>query len=133
MSDFMASWFTPTSLFLLLNFVIGTVFLLSLLTPPKTPPHYGGRYHSAPSTLHRAPSLLDRVKSNNFSAFKFEDVHQQHVDNNLERAPSILERVKSINLNLYEYPPQNPDPVYAEQPPLNRPPSFLESVKSVVF
>ncbi|XP_039066350.1 pathogen-associated molecular patterns-induced protein A70-like [Hibiscus syriacus] len=126
-------WLTPTSLFLLLNFIIGSIFLLSLLSPSKTPPHHGGGYDLAPPTLQRAPSLLDRIKSINLSAFKFDDVHQQYVDNNLERAPSILERVKSIDLNLYKYLPENPDPVYVEQPSLSRPPSFLERVKSIDF
>ncbi|KAE8687554.1 Detected protein of unknown function [Hibiscus syriacus] len=143
MSDFIASWLTPTSLFLLLNVVIGTVFLLSRLSPPKTQPRHDVGYYSysAPPPLLRASSsLLDRVKSINFSTFKFDEGHhhlQQHVDNDSEphpvgRAPSILERVKSINLNLYKYPPQNPDPVYVEQP-LSRPPSLLERVKSIDF
>ncbi|KAK8654714.1 hypothetical protein V6N13_107317 [Hibiscus sabdariffa] len=134
MSDFIAAWLTPTSLFLLLNIVIGTIFILSRLSPPKTPPHNGDGHYSGPPPLQRAPSLLDRVKSINFSTFKFD----HHVDNyleephSLERAPSILERVKSINLNRYKYPPQNPDPVYVEQP-LCRAPSLLERVKSIDF
>ncbi|GMI94887.1 hypothetical protein like AT5G56980 [Hibiscus trionum] len=135
MSDFVATWLTPTSLFLLLNAVIATIFLLSCLSPPKTPTHHGGGYYSTPPPLQRASSLLGRVKSINFSTFKFDDGHHQY--NNLEthplgRAPSILERVKSINLNLYKYPPQNSDPVYVEQP-LIRPPSFLDRVKSIDF
>ncbi|KAL4319600.1 hypothetical protein GQ457_18G001370 [Hibiscus cannabinus] len=131
MSDFVSSWLTPTSLFLLLNAVIATVFLLSRLSPPKTPHHHdGGYYSAAPPPLHRASSLLGRVKSINFSTFKFDDGHHPP----LGRAPSILERVKSINLNLYRHPPQNPDPVYEEQQqPLSRPPSFLERVKSIEF
>ncbi|XP_039018666.1 pathogen-associated molecular patterns-induced protein A70-like [Hibiscus syriacus] len=131
MSDFIASWLTPTSLFLLLNVVIGTVFLLSRLSPPKTQPRHDVGYYSysAPPPLLRASSsLLDRVKSINFSTFKFDEGHHHPVG----RAPSILERVKSINLNLYKYPPQNPDPVYVEQP-LSRPPSLLERVKSIDF
>ncbi|KAK8660630.1 hypothetical protein V6N13_051552 [Hibiscus sabdariffa] len=130
MSDFVSSWLTPTSLFLLLNAVIATVFLLSRLSPPKTPHHHDGGYYSAPPPLHRASSLLGRVKSINFSKFKFDDGHHPP----LGRAPSILERVKSINLNLYRHQPRNPDPVYEEQQqPLSRPPSFLERVKSIEF
>ncbi|KAL4304578.1 hypothetical protein GQ457_10G001070 [Hibiscus cannabinus] len=135
MSGFIATWLTPTSLFLLLNIVIGTIFILSRLSPPRTPPHYGDGHYSAPPPLQRAPSLLDRVKSINFSTFKFDG----HVDSyleephSLERAPSILERVKSIGLNRYKYtPPQNPDPVYVEQR-LSRAPSLLERVKSIDF
>ncbi|KAK8523229.1 hypothetical protein V6N13_113180 [Hibiscus sabdariffa] len=134
MSDFIATWLTPTSLFLLLNIVIGTIFILSRLSPPRTPPHNGDGHYSAPPPLQRAPSLLDGVKSINFSTFKFDG----HVDSyleephSLERAPSILERVKSIGLNRYKYTPQNPDPVYVEQP-LSRAPSLLERVKSIDF
>ncbi|PPD98004.1 hypothetical protein GOBAR_DD04943 [Gossypium barbadense] len=111
------------------------------LIPPKPPPHDRGEYYSAPP-LQRSPSLLDRVKSVNFSTFKFslpnpdfaDDYHLRQEDNNLEphpleRAPSILERVKSINLSLYKYPPQNPDPVYVE-PSLTRAPSLLQRVTS---
>ncbi|MBA0604042.1 hypothetical protein Godav_016734 [Gossypium davidsonii] len=141
MLGFIASWLTPTSLFLLLNVVIGTIFLISNLSPPKPPPHDRGEYYSAPP-LQRSPSLLDRVKSVNFSTFKFslpnpdfaDDYHLRQEDNNLEphpleRAPSILERVKSISLSLYKYPPQNPDPVYVE-PSLTRAPSLLQRVTS---
>ncbi|GMI89424.1 hypothetical protein like AT5G56980 [Hibiscus trionum] len=132
MSEFIASLLTPTSLFLLLNVVIGTIFLLSRLSPPKTPRHHGDDHYSTPPPLQRAPSLIDRVKSINFSTFKFDDGHnnlevEPHL---LERAPSILERVKPINWNLYKYSPQNPDPVHVEQP-LSRPPSFIERVKSI--
>ncbi|PPR92909.1 hypothetical protein GOBAR_AA27775 [Gossypium barbadense] len=141
MLGFIVSWLTPTSLFLFLNVVIGTIFLISNLSPPKPPPHDRGEYYSAPP-LQRTPSLLDRVKSVNFSTFKFslpnpdfaDDYHHRQEDNNLEphpleRAPSILERVKSINLSLYKYPPQNPDPVYVE-PSLTRAPSLLQRVTS---
>lgn len=141
MLGFIASWLTPTSLFLFLNVVIGTIFLMSHLSPPQPPPHDGGEGYSAPP-LQRTPSLLDRVKSVNFSTFKFslphpdfaDDYHLRHGDYNLEphpleRAPSILERVKSINLSLYKYPPQNPDSVYVE-PSLTRTPSLLQRVTS---
>ncbi|KAK8343414.1 hypothetical protein V6Z11_A07G012800 [Gossypium hirsutum] len=115
MLGFIASWLTPTSLFLFLNVVIGTIFLISNLSPPKPPPHDRGEYYSAPP-LQRTPSLLDREDNN----------LEPHP---LERAQSILERVKSINLSLYKYPPQNPDPVYVE-PSLTRAPSLLQRVTS---
>ncbi|OMO91651.1 hypothetical protein COLO4_18195 [Corchorus olitorius] len=169
MSGLIASWLTPTSLFVLLNIMIGTIFLISRLSPPKSS-HHGQQvgvqyndYNSAPPPppLQRAPSLLDRVRSINFSNYKFSspnynqdiDHHHQPDDYNsaahpLERAPSILERVKSINFSLYnyKYSPQNPDTDHYIQPstehdytnppqqqPLSRAPSLLERVKSIDF
>ncbi|XWS17411.1 hypothetical protein CRYUN_Cryun33cG0065000 [Craigia yunnanensis] len=152
MSALIASWLTPTSLFILLNIMIGTIFLISRLSPPKTPHHqqfgYDG-YNSAPS-LQRAPSLLERVKSIDFSMYKFpfsdQDIdHHLQPDNlaahQLERAPSILERVKSINFSLYKISPQNPNTDYIQPTEhddtnslsLSRSPSILERVKSIDF
>ncbi|XP_022730767.1 uncharacterized protein LOC111285540 [Durio zibethinus] len=149
-----ASWLTPTTLFLFLNIMIGTIFLISRLSPPKTPHHqqfgHDGYYNSAPP-LQRPPSLLDRVRSINFSTYNFTlsnqdfDHHLQPADDlathPLERAPSILERVKSINFSLHKYSPQIPDTDYiqptehdnTDQQPLTRAPSLLERVKSIDF
>ncbi|XP_022754159.1 uncharacterized protein LOC111302582 [Durio zibethinus] len=146
----MTSWLTPTFLFILLNIMIGTIFLISRLSPPKTPHHQQFGYNSAPP-LQRAPSLLDRVKSINFSTYKFPfsnqdfDHHLQPADslaaNPLERAPSILERVKSIDFSFYKNSPQNPETGYIQPTehdytnpqPLGRAPSLLERVKSIDF
>lgn len=143
-----ASWLSPTSLFLFINIMVGTIFLISRLYPPKTehPQHFDdGAYYSESPLLQRAPLvLLDRVKSINFSSYKFtnqdnniddDDSHHQI----LERAPSILERVKSINFSLYKFSPQNLNTDYNIQPtseqPLSRAPSLslLERVKSFDF
>ncbi|OMO67292.1 hypothetical protein CCACVL1_20634 [Corchorus capsularis] len=135
MSGLIASWLTPTSLFVLLNIMIGTIFLISRLSPPKSS-HHGHQvgvqyndYNSAPppSPLQRAPSLLDRVRSIKFSTYNFSSPnYNQDIDHHdhqpdlaahpLERAPSILERVKSINFSLYKYSPQNPDTGHYIQP-----------------
>ncbi|XVE54081.1 hypothetical protein DITRI_Ditri03aG0053200 [Diplodiscus trichospermus] len=153
MSVLIASWLTPTSLFLLLNVMIVTIFLISRFSPPKTTHQqhfaYDG-YNSAPP-LQRTPSLLDRVKSINFSTYKFplptQDIdHHLQPDNlaahPLERAPSILEKVKSINFSLYKFSPQNPNTDYVQPTehdytvdpqPLSRAPSLLERVKSIDF
>ncbi|XVF35025.1 hypothetical protein REPUB_Repub18cG0109600 [Reevesia pubescens] len=150
------SWLTPTSLFILLNIMIGTVFLISRFAPAKTMRHnqqFGYDDDNSAPPLQRAPSLTDRLKWINFSTYKFSppnqelDHHLQPEDNlnahPLERAPSILERVKSIKLlSLYKYSPQNPDTDYIQptehddyanppQVPLNRAPSLLERVKSI--
>ncbi|XWS26693.1 hypothetical protein CRYUN_Cryun26dG0052100 [Craigia yunnanensis] len=152
MSALIASWLTPTSLFLIINIMIGTIFLISRLSPPRRPHHqqigHDG-YNSAP-TLQRAPSLLDRVKSINFSTYKFplqnQDIdHHLQPDNlaahRLEQSPSILERVKSINFSLNNFSPQNPNkdniqPTehdYTNPQPLSRAPSLLKRVKSIDF
>ncbi|XVF48997.1 hypothetical protein PTKIN_Ptkin03bG0233300 [Pterospermum kingtungense] len=158
MSALITSWLTPSSLFILLNIMIGVIFLISRLSHHPKTPHpqrlaYDGGYSSAPP-LQRAPSLIDRVKSINFSTYKFPfsnpdfDHHLQPDDSlaahhPLERAPSILERVKSINFSLYKYSPQNPDTDYVQPTeqehtntnpqPLSRASSLLERVKSIDF
>ncbi|XVF88762.1 hypothetical protein PTKIN_Ptkin19aG0077600 [Pterospermum kingtungense] len=154
MSTFLiASWLTPTSLFIFLNIMIGTIFLLSRLSPPKTPHHeqFGhDGYYSAPP-LQRVPSLLDRVKSIRLSSYKFanqdivdDDHHLQPDtldDHPLQRAPSFVERVKSINYAFYKFSPQNPNTDYiqpteqnhSDPQPLSRAPSLLERVRSIDF
>ncbi|GAV78488.1 DUF761 domain-containing protein/DUF4408 domain-containing protein [Cephalotus follicularis] len=124
MFTFMSSWLTPTSLFLILNLVIGTIFITSRFTSHNRPQH---DQHQ----LHRPPSLLDRVKSINFSLYKFPSTDMNHlqypqppepeeptnqVEPPLTRASFLLERVKSrvksINLisSLYISNPPNPEP-----------------------
>lgn len=122
----MTSWITPTSLFVFLNLVIGTI----VLTSRKNKLHHHQQQHdhlqgpnyytNPPGQLARAPSLLDRVKSINFSLYKFDQPpsepefnsqptseqgssvtdyvpdHQQHP---IVRTPSLLDRLKSINLS----------------------------------
>lgn len=116
---FIASWFTPSSLFLFLNLVIGTIVLTARYGTQKSQTHqYDQRGPYESTQLVRAPSLLDRVKSINFSLYKFDppsvetEYHQHptepeyvtHYPNQenqpqLARAPSLLERLKSINLS----------------------------------
>ncbi|PKI61848.1 pathogen-associated molecular patterns-induced protein A70 [Punica granatum] len=160
---FMASWFTPTSLFLLLNLMIGTIFISSRFhsspASKKTPTTYHYQYghpDSAPP-LARTPSLIDRVRSINFSLYKFDhhpvpDYHYSeqpadhfaaHVDPPpppIARAPSLLERLKSINFTPYIFdhptPAMIPEPKYAppaDPAPLARAPSLLDRLKSINF
>lgn len=143
---FMEGWLTPSSLFIVLNIVIGTIVLTSRLTssPPKPRPHYHdhlGPDHSPP--LARAPSLLERVRSIDFSLYKFghhgggypelepEPAHARyephsypdhgyaaHVDAPpLARAPSFVERFKAINFSLHNYKYDHPAG-YPEPDPL---------------
>lgn len=107
MSTYITSWFSPTSLFLLLNLVVGIIFIISRFGAGRRPQH--DHFSSGhPPPLARTPSLLDRVKSINFSGNTFEpSMHEQASrferkpdpdpdPNPLARAPSLLERVKSI-------------------------------------
>ncbi|XWS72186.1 hypothetical protein CRYUN_Cryun02cG0018600 [Craigia yunnanensis] len=145
-----ASWLTPTYLFLLMNIMIGTIFLIYRFSPHKTPHHRQFEYdgYNPDPPLQRAPSFIDRVKWINFSTYKFPllnqdfDHHLQPEDSlaahPLERAPSILERIKSVNFVSYKYSPQNPDTDYIQPTehytnpePLRRAPSLLERVKSI--
>ncbi|KAK3436270.1 hypothetical protein EUGRSUZ_C00886 [Eucalyptus grandis] len=143
---FMEGWLTPSSLFIVLNIVIGTIVLTSRLTssPPKPRPHYHdhlGPDHSPP--LARAPSLLERVRSIDFALYKFghhgggypelepEPAHARyephsypdhgyaaHVDAPpLARAPSFVERFKAINFSLHNYKYDHPAG-YPEPDPL---------------
>ncbi|CAG7892399.1 unnamed protein product [Brassica rapa] len=121
-----ASWLTPTTLFLLLNLMIGTIVITSRIGSSGSRKHH--QHHDgfgsghAPSPLARAPSIIDRVKSINFHLYKFphpetdlfstttnhhevigSDLHVYPGPNPapLQRAPSLLDRVKSINMSSY--------------------------------
>ncbi|KAG7988731.1 hypothetical protein I3843_03G202500 [Carya illinoinensis] len=111
---FITSWFTPTSLFLLLNLTIATIVLSSRFGSQRRPEHE--------QQLDRVPSFLARVKSFNFSLHKFDQPNTdpvadhflqptdpEHVTNpcpvparpppQIARSPSLLKRLKSINLS----------------------------------
>ncbi|KAK8543189.1 hypothetical protein V6N13_136279 [Hibiscus sabdariffa] len=142
-SALMATWLSPITLFLFLNVMIATIFIISRLSPHKTPCIVAGvDYNSSPPSLHRPPSFLDRVKSFNFSTYRFPlsnaevDHHLQQADDSaahrLDRSPSILERVSY----LYKYSPQIIETdynIHPAQQELSRAPSLLERVKSFDF
>ncbi|EEF48070.1 conserved hypothetical protein [Ricinus communis] len=111
--SFTTGWSTPTSLFLFLNLVIGTIAVISRFSSNKTPPDEEIR------PLTRAPSLIDRVKSINLSSYKYSPQSPEFetaettiygVSDDpprLERAPSLLERVKSIKFpSIYRSEPE---------------------------
>ncbi|KAE8678747.1 Detected protein of unknown function [Hibiscus syriacus] len=132
-----ASWLSPTALFIFLNIVIATIFLISRLSPYKTQNVVVDDYNSSRPSLHRPPSFLDRVKSFNFSNCRFPlsntefDHHLHSNDGSAAHRPSILERVKSF----YKYSPQGPEMDYIQpaQQELSRPPSLSDRVKSFDF
>ncbi|XP_041009609.1 pathogen-associated molecular patterns-induced protein A70-like [Juglans microcarpa x Juglans regia] len=130
---FMASWFTPTSLFVLLNLTIFAIILTSRLGSQRKPHEQQHHHHQ----LEQAPSFLNRVRSINFSLYKFEKpnaadpvteffqpagvldhvgIPYQNPDHpstsQLARSPSLLDRLKSINFSLYKFEQPNvADPV----------------------
>ncbi|KAM0969810.1 hypothetical protein EV1_017776 [Malus domestica] len=137
----MLSWFTPTSLFLLLNLIIGIIVLSSRHGTHKRPQQQQqlqqqeeqlGLFNSP--QLERAPSLLDRVRSINFSHYKFEQTNPEtqyaapqhaNLDNSTElngtpshqpeRSPSLLDRIRSINFSHHKFEQSiNPEPQSGE-------------------
>ncbi|XP_024959074.1 uncharacterized protein LOC112500047 [Cynara cardunculus var. scolymus] len=134
------SWFTPTVLFCVLNLMIAIIFIASNFKSPHHPPQ------NLQGELVRSPSLLERVKSVNFSSFyattpESHDITGYNSMGQLSRPPSFLQRVKSIDLSFSSFyaPPiglQSHDLHDSEQThydlpsQLTRVPSLLERVKS---
>lgn len=109
------SWFTPTVFFLLLQLVIGTIFIISNLANSHKR-HHPQHPHHHHNDLARSPSILQRLKSINFypsphtplNPYNTTHFPQSHQNENfqLPRSPSLLQRLKSINL--YTYFPTEP-------------------------
>lgn len=106
----LASWFTPTTLFLLLNLTIGTIFFANRFGS-------GSGHANAPGPLGRPPSLIDRVKSINFHRYNSpsteSEIHFSGSDSHQNQPPSLLERVKSINVPYFKFPQHNSEGDYA--------------------
>lgn len=129
-ASFIASWLTPSSLFVLVNLVIGTIAITSRFTP-KNQHHHP---HLAPS-----PSLLQRVSSFNLT-HNYNHHHHQDPDftqPQLVPTPSLSERVTSFNLSFRKHTPSHEEtqqlqPEHAESrnPELVRTPSLLERLTS---
>lgn len=105
------SYFTPTYLFCFLNLMIGTIFIASNFKSHKEEEDHQHQ-------LDRVPSLLERVKSIDFSLYR----SQQPDPTQLEPAPSLLQRVKSFSLYKDQRPDlhsdhthYHPDPVHTQQ------------------
>ncbi|XP_014507649.1 uncharacterized protein LOC106767306 [Vigna radiata var. radiata] len=128
-ASFIASWLTPSSLFIFVNLVIGTIAITSRFTSKNHHPHL------APS-----PSLVQRVSSFNLTHYY---THHHHPDPDfthpqLVPTPSLLQRVKSFNLSFRKLEPthaeiQNLQPQHAQptNPELVRTPSRLERLTSL--
>ncbi|CAH2077911.1 unnamed protein product [Thlaspi arvense] len=126
----LASWFTPTTLFLLLNFTIGTIFFTNRFGSgsKKHQPHqdgFGSGHAHASAPLARAPSLIDRVKSINFSLYNSpspeSEIHFYESDSRPNPPPSLLDRVKSINMPYFRFPQHNSEGDYAAYALMTRP------------
>ncbi|MBA0784058.1 hypothetical protein Gotri_001681 [Gossypium trilobum] len=102
MSDLRETWLSPTTLFLFLNIMVGTIFFISRITPHRTPyvADDGNSSSSSSPSLDRSLSFFGRVTSFNFSTYSFpissQDVNHHFLQTDDGRAPSLLERVKSF-------------------------------------
>ncbi|XP_047313139.1 pathogen-associated molecular patterns-induced protein A70-like isoform X2 [Impatiens glandulifera] len=103
--ELITSWFTPKILFCALNIMIGTIFVSSNLKSRTKhdeihdhDQHYYNQLH--PNQLTRPPSLLQRVRSFDFSLFpSHPQDHHQALESSPSPSPTLLQRVKSIKLS----------------------------------
>ncbi|XP_010433546.1 PREDICTED: uncharacterized protein LOC104717638 [Camelina sativa] len=119
----LTSWLTPTTLFLLLNFTIGTIFIANRFSPSgsrKHNPHQDGfrsGHDQGQARFGRPPSLIDRVKSINFSLYNSpspeSEIHFSGSDHNPNPPPSLLQRVRSFNMPSFKFPQHNSEGDYA--------------------
>ncbi|XP_027368753.1 pathogen-associated molecular patterns-induced protein A70-like [Abrus precatorius] len=108
-----ATWFTPSSVFIVVNLVIATIALTSRFTKQLHQPQ--------PQRLVRTPSLLERVSSFNFALYKHQPTHAEieHIqpqgpepepeNPQLIRTPSLLQRLQSMNFSRF-YRSEEEDP-----------------------
>ncbi|KAI4335294.1 hypothetical protein L6164_013955 [Bauhinia variegata] len=139
MYAFVASWITPSSLFIFLNLVIGTIALTSRFPSKKPVQKSELGSHDSPQ-LVRSSSLLERVRSFNFGLHKYEPTNVEteyiqpvHDSPQLVRTPSLLQRVTSFNFGFAvtaETEHIQPDQPEYENPYPN-PPSLLERPESM--
>ncbi|KAF8040680.1 hypothetical protein BT93_B2800 [Corymbia citriodora subsp. variegata] len=111
----MNSWFTPSVFFVLLNLMIGTIFLTSSLSSPK--PKEEEQEPHQPQHLHQQPQPLPLPHQ------------QQHYEESprlqrLPGSPSILQRLKSISL--YSYGSQEPNTHFGRTPEVETHYGFLQ-------
>ncbi|KAL6224182.1 hypothetical protein ACLB2K_003038 [Fragaria x ananassa] len=125
MSAYMLNWLTPNSLiFLFLNLTIGTIVICHRFH--KTPQHQD----------HQHPSLLQRVRSFDFSHYNFQPDPPEN-PTGLVRTPSFMERLRSINFSQYNFQQPYPEPDHVTEYPapenqtgVVRTPSLLDRVRS---
>lgn len=145
--------------------MIGTIVVISRFGTAHSMPqnlhqhqHDQLGHYDSPNPLDRAPSLLERVKSIDFSFYKLnppalQTEHLQitepgcetpHYPNQLVRQPSLLDRFKSINFSSYKFEqrpnpetehlkPTEPELETHNPSPLHRQPSLLDRLKTLNF
>ncbi|CAL0320297.1 unnamed protein product [Lupinus luteus] len=86
-----SNWFTPSSLFIFINLIIGTIFITTRFSNPIK-----SRLDSP--QLTPSPSLMHRLMSFNLSSYKHEPEPVEPSREAPSRAPSMLERVMSVKL-----------------------------------
>ncbi|MED6134306.1 hypothetical protein PIB30_035868 [Stylosanthes scabra] len=129
-SSFIASWLTPTCLFIFLNLVIGTIAIMCRFTN-----------HHHQSQLARSTSLMDRLMSFNLCSYRFQrpleskevdhhdSVQENHDSARLCRADESV--LNGVNSSQEEDSPEIMDDVAQHE--LTRTPSLLERLKSLKF
>lgn len=134
----MASWLTPSYLFVFINLVIGTIAITSRFANTTEKHHQHQHQHQ----LHRSPSLLERIASFNFRYHKHEQISTtshsvvdpvQSLDSSqLEQVPSLLDRVRSFSLDFAKAETEKlVEPVQSSDLlPLERVPSLLDRIRS---
>ena len=127
----MNSWFTPTVLFVLLNLMIGTIFITSSLATHKPGDQHQEQErhvqaqngHGHGHQLARSPSVLQRLKSINFYSYRSQE-------------PTTLTFEKPQESDQHFTHHQTPQQGYQyhqnqNQPPISRSPSMLQRLKSI--
>lgn len=87
--ELVASWMTPAVLFCVLNFMIATIFVISVLKPRNKPPNASENDSVSTPQLVRVPSFFERVNSIKLSFSRSENrdtvpastVHHEDVPN----------------------------------------------------
>ncbi|KAK6941379.1 Protein of unknown function DUF761, plant [Dillenia turbinata] len=143
--ELMTSWFTPSVLFVLLNLTIGTIAVTSAFGTKKKKQHEEGEDPQNPR-LARAPSLLERVRSLNFSLYTSEDPHlftestlQHHHHHQISRAPSFIQRLRSFDFSPFTHEHTENREAYEENVnhhhhhQISRSPSLIQRLKSLNF
>lgn len=113
MIEYVLSWFTPTVLFCVLNLAIATLLITSTFRNTSNDKKQEASEDQLPTT----PSLLQRVRSVNFSLFpdpfNYSPLTTHY--NFPQNSPSLLQRVRSINFSFSSQKPTPPFPSLDEQ------------------
>ncbi|KOM39897.1 hypothetical protein LR48_Vigan04g009500 [Vigna angularis] len=96
----MASWFTPSYLFIFINLVIGTIAITSRFT--TTPKRQRQHQHQHQHQLIRSPSLLDRFTSFNLRYRKHETTATLTPHNVVVESVQILDSPRPVQIGSFD-------------------------------